>query len=68
MPNITTEQLIQAANDLDKPQFSRADIAQKLGTDRTELRDAFKDARRRGVVEKTGEDAEGKGQFRLTEV
>jgi hypothetical protein len=65
MANITSQQLLEAARGLDKPEFTRADLAQKLGTGRGELRDAFKGARREGAIEKTGEDANGKGLFRV---
>jgi hypothetical protein len=62
---ITSQQLLEAARDLNKPEFTRADLAKKLGTGRGELRDAFKGARREGAIEKTGEDANGKGLFRV---
>ena len=63
---VTSDQVIKAARDLEKSEFTRADIAEKLSVDRGGMKSAFKDARRAGTVEKIGEDAKGNGQFRLT--
>ena len=63
---ITQDQIVGAAQELDAQEFTRADVADKLGVKVTELKQGFKDARQADRVEKVGEDAEGTGQFRLT--
>ncbi len=63
---ITEEQVVQAAKDLGKDEFTRLEIAEQLGVDREELRDAFKAAREVGRLERVDESDEGKPHFRLT--
>jgi hypothetical protein len=63
---ITQDQIVGAAGELDQEQFTRADVADKLGVKVTELKEGFKEARRADRLEKVGDDAEGTGQFRLT--
>jgi hypothetical protein len=63
---ITQDQIVGAAQELDGQEFTRADVADKLGVKVTELKQGFKEARQADRVEKVGEDAEGTGQFRLT--
>ena len=65
--NITEDQLVATAQDLDQDQFTRADLAEKLGVDKTDLKDPFRQARRAGRLDKVGEDREGTGQFQLTD-
>lgn len=65
--DITQDKLIATAQDLDQDQFTRADLAEKLGVDKTDLKDSFREARRAGRLDKVGEDNEGTGQFRLTD-
>jgi DNA-binding transcriptional regulator LsrR (DeoR family) len=65
--SITADQVVGAAKDLGKDEFTRADLASKLGVKRPEIKSAFKEARRAGRLDKSGEDSEGTGQFRLTE-
>jgi DNA-binding transcriptional regulator LsrR (DeoR family) len=64
---ITGDQLVAAARDLSKPEFTRADVAAKLGVDKTELQQAFKAARKSGRVEKVRDDEQNTGHFRLTD-
>jgi hypothetical protein len=64
---ITEEQVVQAAKELGQDEFTRMDVAEKLGVDREDLKDAFKAAREGGRLERTDdEDDEGKPHFRLT--
>jgi hypothetical protein len=65
--DITGDQVVQAARDLSKPEFTRADVAGKLGVDKTELQKAFKAARKSGRVEKVRDDEQNTGYFRLTD-
>lgn len=62
---VTADQIVQGATDLGKPEFTRADLAQKLNVKPMELGDAMKAAREAGRIEKSGEDSDGKGLFKL---
>ena len=63
---ITEEQLLGAAKELDQEEFTRADIAKHLDVDRSDFKAAFKAARQEGRLEKLGNDGRGSGRFRLT--
>jgi DNA-binding transcriptional regulator LsrR (DeoR family) len=63
---ITAEQLVEAARGLDQSEFTRADIANELGVEKPELKQAFAQARKAGRIEKTRDDEENTGHFRLT--
>jgi hypothetical protein len=63
---ITAEQLIAAARELDQDEFTRADVAQQLGVEKPELKQAFFRARKAGQLEKVRDDEENTGHFRLT--
>ena len=62
---ITVEQVIQAARDLGKDEFTRADLASKLEVERAEIKDAFKAARKEGHLRKVRVDDDGKRHFRV---
>lgn len=64
---ITSEQVVSAAKELGKPEFTRADLAEKLQVERSDIKDGFKVARKSGTFEKTRNDGEGTGHFKLTE-
>jgi hypothetical protein len=64
--NITEDQIVESAQDLGKPEFTRADLAEKLGVDTPALHKPFRAARRAKRLDKVREDDEGIGQFRLT--
>ena len=63
---ITADQLVEAAQALDQEEFTRADVAEQLGVEKPELKQAFARARKRGSVEKVRDDEENTGHFRLT--
>jgi DNA-binding transcriptional regulator LsrR (DeoR family) len=63
---ITADQLVEAAQALDQEEFTRADVANQLGVEKPELKQAFASARKKGLVEKTRDDEENTGHFRLT--
>ena len=63
--SISSDQVVGAAQDLDKPEFTRSDLADKLGVKTTELKDGVKEARDSGKLEKVRDDDEGTGVFRL---
>jgi DNA-binding transcriptional regulator LsrR (DeoR family) len=63
---IKADQVAATARDLDQAEFTRDDLAKKLGVKKPELRNAFRQARKSGRLEKVREDAEGTGYFRAT--
>ena len=63
---ITADQLVGAAQDLGREEFTRADIANRLGVEKPELKQAFAQARKAGRVAKVRDDEENTGHFRLT--
>lgn len=62
---VTEDQLITAAKELDQEEFTRADVAAKLGVDKPDLKQAFVHARKAGRLEKVRDDEENTGHFRL---
>ena len=64
---ITEEQVVAAAKDLSQPEFTRADLAEKLGVKMTDLKQGVKAARDSGSLEKVRDDEEGTGLFRLAD-
>jgi hypothetical protein len=64
---ITPDQVVEAARDLDQEEFTRGDLAAKLGVEKTDIKPAFRKARRSGRLEKVRDDEENTGHFRLTE-
>ena len=64
---ITSDQVVGAAEQLGQPEFTRSDLAEKLGVKTTMLKDGFREARRADRLEKVRDDEEGTGLFRLTD-
>ena len=65
MPDITEDQVVDAAKQLGQDEFTRADVAQQLGVEKPDVRQAFNSARKAGRLEKTRDDEENTGYFRL---
>ena len=63
---VTEDQLVEAARELGKDEFTRQDVAEKLGVEKSDLKQAFNHARKAGRLEKTRDDEENTGHFRLT--
>jgi len=63
---VTPDQVVDAAKELDQDEFTRQDLAQKLGVDKTELKQSFHKARKAGELDKVRDNEQGKGLFRLT--
>ncbi len=63
---ITADNLVEAAQALDQDEFTRADVAEQLGVEKPELKQAFLRARKAGRLEKVRDDEENTGHFRLT--
>ena len=64
---VTSDQVIATAHDLEQAEFTRGDLAEKLGVEQPELRKGFRQARRAGRLDKVRDDDEGTGHFRLTD-
>ena len=62
---VTREQVVEAAQALGTAEFTRADLAQQLGVEKPEIRKAVQQAKKAGLLEKTRDDEEGTGHFRL---
>ena len=63
---VTEDQLVEAAKDLGQDEFTRGDVAGKLGVEKPELKQAFVRARRAGRVEKVRDDEDNTAHFKLT--
>lgn len=63
----TADQVVQAARDLGQDEFTRGDIADKLGVEKAEAKSAFNEAKKAGRIEKTRDDEENTGHFKLNE-
>ena len=63
---LTSASIVEAAQQLGKDEFSRGDIAGQLGVDKADIKAAFREARKMGKIEKTRDDEENTGYFRLT--
>jgi DNA-binding transcriptional regulator LsrR (DeoR family) len=66
MSEITDEQVVSAAQSLDQEEFTRGDLAEKLGVDKPDIKKGFRAARQAGRLEKTRDDEENTGYFKLT--
>jgi hypothetical protein len=63
--SVTADQVVQAATELGKPEFTRKELAEKLDVKPWQLGDGMKAAREAGQIEKAGENDDGKGIFRV---
>ena len=64
--SITAEQVVGAAKELDQDEFTRGDLADKLGVKKPQIRKGFREARKAGELDKVRDDAENTAYFRLT--
>jgi hypothetical protein len=62
---VTKEQLVEAAKELGQDEFTRGDVAAKLGVEKPELKQAFVQARKAGSLEKVRDDEDNTAHFRL---
>jgi hypothetical protein len=65
--DITEDQVVATAKELGQDEFTRGDLAEKLGVEKTDLSKPFRQARRAGRLDKTRDDDEGIGHFKLTD-
>ena len=66
MSDITADQVVEAAKALGKDEFSLGDLAAQLGVEKQDIKPAFREARQGGRLEKTRDDDENTGYFKLT--
>jgi hypothetical protein len=64
--SITADQIVEAATELGQPEFTRGQLAEKLGVKTTDLKAGFKEARQSGRLEKVRDDDSGTGIFKVT--
>ncbi len=63
----TQDQVVDAAKALGKDEFTRADVAGQLGLEKSEIKQGFQQAKKAGRLEKTRDDAENTGHFKLAD-
>jgi len=61
----TEDQVVDAAKQLDKDEFTRADVAGQLGMEKSEIKEGIQHAKKAGRLVKTRDDAENTGHFKL---
>ena len=61
----TQEQVLEAARSLDGEDFSREDVAKKLGTEISAMQPSWKAVKQSGKLEKVS-DEDGNRRFRLS--
>jgi hypothetical protein len=64
---VTADQVVEAARGLDQAEFTRGDLAKKLGVEKQDIKPAFREARHAGRLEKVRDDEQNTGYFRLTD-
>ena len=62
----SADQIVAAAKELDQDEFTRADIAGQLGVEKPDVKSGFNSARKTGLIEKTRDDAENTGHFKIS--
>jgi predicted transcriptional regulator len=63
----TPDQVVAAAKALEQDEFTRADVAGQLGLDKKEIKQGFNAARKAGQLEKTRDDEDNTGHFKLAD-
>ncbi len=62
----SADQVVAAAKELDQDEFTREDIAGQLGVAKSDVKSGFNKARKTELIEKTRDDAENTGHFKLS--
>jgi DNA-binding MarR family transcriptional regulator len=63
--SFTADQIVDAAGKLDQDEFTRADIAEQLGVEKSDVKQAFNSARKTSLIEKTRDDEDNTGHFKV---
>lgn len=66
MAEATEEQVLKAARSLDRDEFTRDDVAEKLGLEISDMQPAWKAVKESGKFEKVSNES-GKRLFRLAD-
>ncbi len=62
----SADQVVAAAKELNQEEFTRADIAKQLGVEKSDIKSGFNKARKTELIEKTRDDEENTGHFKLS--
>ena len=62
----SADQIVASAKELGQEEFTRADIARQLGVEKSDVKSGFNQARKTELIEKTRDDAENTGHFKLS--
>ncbi len=63
----TADQVVDAARELGQEEFTRGDIAGQIGVEKPDVKSAFNQAKKDGLIEKTRDDENNTGHFKLTD-
>jgi len=63
----TADQVVDAAKELDKDEFTREDVAGELGVEKSDIKRGFQEAKKAGRLTKTRDDEENTGHFKVTD-
>jgi hypothetical protein len=65
--SFSADQVVEAAKELGQEEFTRGDVAAKLGVEKSDIKSGFNKARKSERFEKTRDDEENTGHFRLND-
>jgi predicted transcriptional regulator len=63
----TEDQVVDAAKELDKAEFTREDVARQLGVEKSDIKKSFQHAKKAGRLVKTHDDESNTGHFKLAD-
>jgi len=63
----TADQVVDAARELEQEEFTRGDIAGQIGVEKTDVKSGFNQAKKNGLIEKTRDDENNTGHFKLSD-
>ena len=63
----TADQVVDAAKELGQDEFTRGDIAGKIGVEKSDVKSGFNEAKKAGRFEKTRDDENNTGHFKLAD-
>jgi len=63
----TADQVVDAAKELEQEEFTRGDIAGQIGVEKSDVKSGFNQAKKTGLIEKTRDDENNTGHFKLAD-
>jgi len=63
----TADQVVDAAKELEQEEFTRGDIAGQIGVEKSDVKSGFNQAKKSGLIEKTRDDENNTGHFKLAD-